>query len=114
MSNNMWQILNLKKKHMKKILFAGLIMICLSVTASAQKANEKPVQKNRIEKTFKKGDDGKFDKSKFHKDGDRHKMWNRKGKKGEYAKKHGNKKKFARKFKKGNSSRFGHTGRNRS
>ena len=71
-------------------------------------------KKNRIEKTFKKGDAGKFEKSKFHKDGDRHKMWNRKGKKGEYAKKHGDRKKHGQKFKKGNAKRFSHNGRNRS
>ncbi|MBK7290169.1 MAG: hypothetical protein IPI78_07995 [Chitinophagaceae bacterium] len=99
---------------MKKILFAALVMISLSVTASAQKASEKSTEKNRIEKTFKKGDAGKFEKSKFHKDGDRHKMWNRKGKKGEYAKKHGDRKKHDQKFKKGNAKRFSHNGRNRS
>ena len=99
---------------MKKILFAGLVMICLSVTASAQKASEKSTEKNRIENTFKKAEAGKFEKSKFHKDGHRHKMWNRKGKKGEYAKKHGDRKKLDRKFKKGNTKRFSHNGRNRS
>lgn len=91
---------------MKRILFAGLIMICLSVTAAAQKTNDKTIQKNRIEKTFKKGSDGKIDKSKFSKDGARYKMWKRHtGKKG-FAHKHGNRKMHDKKFKKGNASRF--------
>lgn len=89
---------------MKRILFAGLVMICLSATASAQKTNDKQIQKNRIEKTFKKGGDGKLDKSKFGKDGARHKMWKRhNGKKG-FAHKHGNRKMHDKKFKKGHAS----------
>ena len=70
---------------MKRILFAGLVMICLSVTAAAQKTSDKPVQKDRIEKSFKKDGDGKFDKSRSGRDGERHEMGQRHDRKKGYA-----------------------------
>ena len=100
---------------MKRILIAGLVMICLSVTASAQKTSDKQVQKDRIEKTFKKGGDGKIDKSRSGKDGKRHKMEQRHDRKKGYAKKYSKHKMQGKKFKKGHTSRFkAHGQKNRS
>jgi hypothetical protein len=100
------QFLITKKNSMKRILFAGLVMLCLSVAASAQKTSDKQVQKNRIEKTFKKGGDGKFDKSKFGKYDGLKKMWKRhSGKKG-FAHTHGSRKMYGKKMKKGEAFRF--------
>lgn len=95
---------------MKRILFAGLVMICLSVTASAQKTSDKTIQKNRIEKTFKKGEGNKFEKSKYGKAGVRHKMWKRNGRKEGVSRKYGNRKMDGKKFKKGNTKRHNHNG----
>jgi len=89
---------------MKKILFAGLVMICISATASAQKVTDKPVQKDRIEKTFKKGDGHKFDKSRFGKDGVRHQMWNRHGRKDGIGRKNGKRKMYVHKHRKSGKS----------
>ena len=91
---------------MKKILIAALVMISLSVTASAQKVSDKPGEKNRIEKTCEKDDGRKFDKSKFGKYDGRKKMWKRhSGKKG-FAYKHGNRKMQGKKFRNGHASQF--------